>query len=148
MLSRDNLLRIISDILNPPLAEKQVVQGNGYDAIIEILGDVRNIEYPAFVLEGRDSGYFHIVEGAVDFSTQSIWIMGVLKRDDDEAALYEEMFLMAKKVINCLLHYKDDPCLAGWQPSRISYMKRYGGPNVRGWELVLNFNEDISLIDG
>lgn len=148
MLNRDNLLHIINDLINPDFGNKQVIMGNGYDAIIDILQNVRTVEYPAFILECRDSGYFHVVEGAVDFHSQSIWIMGVLERDEDEAALYEAMFQLAKKVISRLLKHRNDGCLSGWQPNRISYMKRYGGPNSRGWELILNFNEDISLIDG
>ena len=64
------------------------------------------------------------------------------------AALYEQMRQLSLRVLTKIL---DDfkagaPQLEGWNHNRTTYLKRYGGQNARGWELVLTFNDDISLL--
>ena len=59
----------------------------------------------------------------------------------------KQTFQLAVSVLKRLLHdFKAaEPEMAGWDHTRTSYMKRYGGQNARGWELVLTFKEDIPL---
>ncbi len=144
MLNQSLLNRILKEL--PEFTDNhQILEGDGYDAVIDLLGNLRSVKFPAVILESRSSGVISIVEGPLDRSTQSIWVMGQLGRDENEAALYDSMFELTKKVISKLLAYHDTPELHEWNHSRISYMKRYGGQNARGYEIILNFEENIGL---
>lgn len=131
-------------------AGSQIFEGDGYDAIMDILKSMRSVEFPAIVLESRSSGTIAIVEGPVDTYTQSLWVMGQLGRNEDEATLYRDMFCLCKEILARMLATKSsgEPELQGWHHDYISYMKRYGGPNTRGYELVITFKDDISLHNG
>lgn len=128
----------------------QLLEGNGLDAILELLTSMRSVSFPCVVLEGRSSGSWHLVEGPVDTFTQSLWVMGQLGRGEEEAALYDQMFLLAKKVLAKLLQDRKAGVeeLQEWDWQNISYMKRHGGQNARGWEIVLTFRENVSLLYG
>lgn len=150
MLSGDLINRILSGMPEIRSAGSQIFEGDGYDAIMDILKSLRSVEFPAIVLESRSSGTITIVEGPVDTYTQSLWVMGQLGRNEDEAALYRDMFCLCKEVLARMLAAKSsgEEGLQGWYHDYISYMKRYGGPNARGYELVLTFKDDISLYNG
>lgn len=150
MLSRDLINRILSGMPEIRSAGSQIFEGDGYDAIMDILKSMRSVEFPAIVLESRSSGTIAIVEGPVDTYTQSLWVMGQLGRNEDEAALYRDMFCLCKEILARMLAAKSsgEPELQGWHHDYISYMKRYGGPNTRGYELVIAFKDDISLYNG
>ena len=143
---RDSLAQMpeFSDIDN------QLLEGNGLDAILELLLQLRSVAFPCVVLEGRSSGSFQLIEGPVDTFTQSLWVMGQLSRGEEEAELYNQMFLLAKKVLAKLLQDKKSGIaeLKEWDIRQTSYMKRYGGQNARGWEIVLTFRENTSLLYG
>lgn len=141
----DVLFRNVDEFKNP---ETQVLEANGLDAILELLANLRSIEFPVAVLEGRSSGTVQLVEGPVDTFTESVWIMGQLGRDESEADLYEKTRRLSIQLLAGLLADARDgaPELAGWDWSRTSYMKRHGGQNARGWELVLTFKENFSLL--
>lgn len=129
-------------------AETQILEADGLDAILELLKALRSVEFPAVILEGRSSGTIQLVEGPLDTFTQSVWVMGQLGRDESEADLYEDTRRLAFRILAWLLDdfKKDIPELAGWDSSRTLYMKRYGGQNARGWEMVLTFKENIPLV--
>ena len=141
------LVAALDEFHNP---ETQVLEADGLDAILELLKTLRSVEFPAAILEGRSSGTIQLVEGPLDTFTQSVWVMGQFARDESEAALYDATFQLAVRVLTRLL---DDfkagvPELIGWEYQRTAYMKRYGGQNARGWELVLTFKENIPLTNG
>ena len=129
-------------------AETQVLEADGLDAIMELLKTLRSVEFPAVILEGRSSGTIQLVEGPLDTFTQSVWVMGQLGRDESEAELYENTRRLALRVLARMLDdFKENvPELNGWDYSRTLYMKRYGGQNARGWEMVLTFKENIPLV--
>ena len=131
MLNRDLINRILSGMPEIRSAGNQIFEGDGYDAIMDILKSLRSVEFPVIVLE-------------------SLWVMGQLGRNEDEAALYRDMFCLCKEVLARMLAAKSsgEPDLQGWYHDYISYMKRYGGPNARGYELVITFKDDISLHNG
>ena len=131
-------------------ADTQILEADGLDAILELLKSLRSVTFPAAILESRSSGAIQLVEGPLDTYTESIWIMGQFGRDESEADLYRSTFTLAKAVLAKLL---DDAkngasALEGWDWQRTTYMKRYGGQNARGWELVLTFRDNISLLMG
>lgn len=144
MLNINQLSKILTE-LDEFNSQTQILEGDGYDAVIDLLSNLRGVEFPAAVLESRSSGVINLVEGPVDNYSQSVWIMGQLGRNDSEAELYASMFNLAKKVIGKFLDHNQDDELREWDYSRISYMKRYGGQNARGYEILLNFKENIPL---
>lgn len=144
MLNINQLSKILTE-LDEFNSQTQILEGDGYDAVIDLLSNLRGVEFPAAVLESRSSGVINLVEGPVDNYSQSVWIMGQLGRNESEAELYASMFNLAKKVIGKFLDHNQDDELREWDYSRISYMKRYGGQNARGYEILLNFKENIPL---
>lgn len=127
----------------------QIREADGLDAILELVAQLRTVIFPAVILESRSSGSIQFVEGPLDTCTESIWIMDRLGRGEDEAALYRSTHTTAVNILKALLAAAKSgnyPALDGWDWSRISYMKRYGGPDARGWEIVLTFKENISLV--
>lgn len=150
MLNRDLINKILSDLPDISDAGRQVLEGDGYDAVIDILKSLRSLSFPVVILESRSSGTIDIIDGTLDTYTQSLWVMGQLGRNDDEAALYRNMFALCKKIITLMLAAKSSGKseLQEWNHNHISYMKRYGGPNSRGYELVFTFQDNISLYNG
>lgn len=128
--------------------EEQILEAEGMDAILELLVNARSVEFPAVVLETRASGTLQLVEGPLDTYTESLWVMEQLGRSDQEADMYDSALRLAKRILAHLLneYKKGEPRLEGWDFGRITYMKRAGGQNARGWELVLTFRDNISLL--
>ena len=71
--------------------ETQILQGNGYDGVIDILQSLRSVTFPCVILEAGGSGQVQNIEGPVDTYTQSLWVMDQLGRGEDEAAVYASM---------------------------------------------------------
>lgn len=141
----DALVGQVPEIQN----EEQVVEGDGMDAILDLLMNMRTVQFPAVVLESRSSGSIQLVEGPVDTYTESLWVMEQLGRSESEAEIYQEARMLALSVLRRLLdeYKKGEPQLMGWDSGRILYMKRAGGQNARGWEVVLTFHDNFSLLD-
>lgn len=129
--------------------DTQILEGSGYDGIISLLENLRTAEFPCVVLENGTTGTVQLVEGPVDTYTQSLWVMGQLGRSEEEAALYARMRELARKVAALLLAAAasgDSPEVAGLDWSRFTYMKRWGGQNARGYEIMFTFRENFSLL--
>lgn len=148
MLTTDYLRRTLTGLKEFRDADTQILQGNGFDGVIALLDDLRSVEFPCVVLEAGASGTVQVIEGPVDTFTQSVWVMGQLGRAEDEAELYAEMRILARKVAARLLEdfASRVPEVAGLQWQRYSYMQRWGGQNARGYELVFTFAEDFPLL--
>lgn len=135
----------LKDFTSP---DSQILEGNGYDGVIDILQNMRGVSYPCVILEAGGSGTIQFIEGPVDTFTQSLWVMGQLGRGEDEAALYSQMKALARKIAAKLLadgnRGAEEVASIDW--SRFSYMQRWGGPNARGYELVFTFKENFSLL--
>jgi len=145
MLTKDQFNEILSRLPEFQAApEKQLIEGSGFDGVIDLLSQVRTSVFPVAVLETRPSGSISLTQGAVDSSSQSIWVFGQQGREEDEPQLYAEIFRLVKKILAQILASSSE--LDGeiqWQ--RVTYQKRYGGPNARGYEISLLWQEDISL---
>jgi hypothetical protein len=150
MLSKDHIIELLKGTIAELKDDSHFLDGYGYDSIVSLLTNLRTVSFPAIILEGRGTGTINLVEGPVDRFSQSIWVMGRLGRDEDETALYDDMFkLMHRVLVKILAAAKNgDPQLAGWNWRSITYMKRYGGQDARGYEVVLTFEENISLVNG
>ena len=76
MLNRDLINKILSDLPDISDAGRQVLEGDGYDAVIDILKSLRSLSFPVVILESRSSGTIDIIDGTLDTYTQSLWVMG------------------------------------------------------------------------
>ena len=150
MLTSNYLLSSLSSLKDFVSPNSQILQGNGYDGVIDILQNMRGVVYPCVILEAGGSGSMQVIEGPVDTYTQSIWVMGVLGRGEaNEDALFKDMKALAMKVFAKLLMDKREgghPEVEELDHQRFTYMQRWGGPNARGYELVLTFRENLSLL--
>ena len=148
MLTNNYLLSSLSSLREFTSPGQQILQGNGYDGVIDILQNMRSVVYPCVILEAGGSGTVADVEGPVDTFTQSLWVMGQLGRGEDEAALFASMKTLAMKIVAKLMMdiTTGAPEVEGLDYQRFSYMQRYGGPNARGYELVLTFRQNFSLV--
>lgn len=130
-------------------SDTQLFEAQGLDTILELLTNLRSLEFPVAILEGRSNGAIQLdYDVPVDSFTQSVWIMGQFGRDESESDLYAETHALALRFMAKLIDMakNGEPALEGWDWRRTTYMKRYGGQNARGWELVLTFTENISLL--
>lgn len=150
MLSKDHIIELLKGAIAELKDDSHFLDGYGYDSIVALLTNLRSVSFPCIILEGRGTGTINLVEGPLDRFSQSLWIMGRLGRDEDEPALYDEMFRLMHRVLVVLLDAakKGDKELEGWNWNSMTYMKRYGGQEARGYEVVLNFAENISLVNG
>jgi hypothetical protein len=148
MLSRRYLSETLVGNVQGLLNDEQIIEAEGMDAILELLMNLRTVEFPAIILETRSTGTLQLVEGPVDTYTESIWVMDILGRGENEAELYRRTRKLAIDILRKLLddYKRGEAMLEGWDCGRILYMKRAGGQNARGWEIVLTFQDNISLL--
>ena len=149
MLSKTYLDSALVGAVAGITAADQILEANGLDAILELVTTLRSVSFPAVILEARSSGSIQLVEGPLDTYTESIWVMGQLGRGESEAQIYRDTMALMRLVLAKLLNDAKSglhPELDGWDWTRTTYMKRYGGQNARGWELVLTFKENFSLL--
>lgn len=137
---------VVPGFSNP---ETQLFEAQGLDTILELLTNLRSVEFPAAILEGRSNGIISLDNDVpLDSFTQSVWIMGQFGREESESDLYAETHALALRFMAKLIDMakNGEPALEGWDWRRTQYLKRYGGQNARGWELVLAFTENTSLL--
>lgn len=124
--------------------EKQVIESAaGYDGIVSLV-QTKGIT-PMVVLEHNSSGELSVRPGGFVRASQSIWVMKMVGRDDDRAAVQAGCFADMKRIVSVLLKHCYDPQLSGWQPESIPYGIRNAGPNFTGYEFTLQFDEDVDL---
>ena len=148
MLTNSFLRRVLGQLVSFTDPENQILEGNGYDGIQDILNGSRSIEWPCVILESGGSGTLQVVEGAVDTYTQSVWVMDRLGRTESEAEVYRKTKELSRQVAAMLLAEglgKGPPEAADIQWQQVTYMQRYGGPDARGYELIFTFKENISM---
>lgn len=129
--------------------DTQVLEAQSLDTILELLTNLRSVEFPCAILEGRSNGIISLDNDVpLDSFTQSVWIMGQFGREESESDLYAETHALALRFMAKLIDMakNGEPALEGWDWRRTQYLKRYGGQNARGWELVLAFTENTSLL--
>ena len=150
MLSRNLLVKLLRDLPWISDPDNQILEAQGFDTITALLTSFNRVKFPVVILEDRSSGSVQLVEGPVDFFTQSIWIMEQLGGEDNESEIYRHAFHLGQRhILPILLNARSHGMcreLNRWDFRRVSYMKRWGGPNARGWEFVLSFSEDFSLL--
>ena len=63
MLTNNYLLSSLSSLKDFVSPSTQILQGNGYDGVIDILQNMRGVTYPCVILESGGSGSVQVVEG-------------------------------------------------------------------------------------
>lgn len=148
MLTSDYIKEVLGRLQAFQNPETQILEGNGYDGVLDIIKNSRSIEYPCVILESGGSGTLQVIEGPVDTYSQSLWVMDRLGREESEALIYAKMKNLTRLVAAILLNdgltnERPESSSITWQ--QVSYMQRYGGPDVRGYEIIFTFKENISL---
>lgn len=125
--------------------EKQVVTGAGYNAIVEMVMN-RQQDFPCVVLEKQDGGIFSIQPGGFDKYPQSIWVLDRCASDENPEQYYASTKQLLKEVVASLSRNRDFYTdIENIDFSRMPYMKRQGGNELYGWEVILTTQEDIDL---
>lgn len=148
MLTSDYIKEVLGRLQAFQNPETQILEGNGYDGVLDIIKNSRSIEYPCVILESCGSGTLQVIEGPVDTYSQSLWVMDRLGREESEALIYAKMKNLTRLVAAILLNdglTNERPESSGITWQQVSYMQRYGGPDVRGYEIIFTFKENISL---
>lgn len=126
--------------------KKQVVTGAGYNAIIEMVMN-RQQYFPCIVLEEQDGGILSIQPGGFDKYPQSIWVLDRCASDENPEQYYTSTKELLKEVIASLSRnryiFQD---ITNLDFTRMPYMKRQGGNELYGWEVILTTQEDIDLL--
>lgn len=126
-------------------ATKQVVTGSGYNAIVELVMS-RQTDFPCIVLEDQDGGVLSISPGGFDRYTQSIWVVERVGAGEDPEPHYNSTKALLKKVIAALSRNRRRHAdLGAVDFTHMAYMKRDGGNEFAGWEIILTTEEDIDL---
>lgn len=125
--------------------EKQIVTGAGYNAIVEMVMN-RQQDFPCVVLEEQDGGILSIQPGGFDKYPQSIWVLDRCASDENPEQYYTSTKELLKEVISSLSRnryiFQD---ITNLDFTRMPYMKRQGGNELYGWEVILTTQEDIDL---
>lgn len=152
MITTTYLKKVLPELKEFEDADKfvnQFKEGDGYDEIVAILGNIRSIEFPCIVLEDRSSGTIgNLLAGPLDRTSIALWIMDQGDRDETEggSTIFKRTFSLALDIIKLFIRDKNvEPELAGWDIDHLAYNKRMGGPKCFGYELVLTFEENIDL---
>lgn len=148
MLTKEILSNILSsEGVTEIQSDAQIIEAEGLDAIMELLMNLRGLDDgPCLVLEGRSNGSIQLIDGPVDTYTESIWVMERVGRGETESEVYARTFTLMKKILRALVAKVNlQQGMEGWRWQRTTYMKRYGGPDARGWEMVLTFMDDQDI---
>lgn len=145
MILLSTLKSCVSSLTEITSATAQVVTGAGYNAIVELVMN-RQTDFPCIVLEDQDGGVLSIDPGGFDKYTQSIWVVERVGMGEDPETHYTSTKALLKKVIAALSrnrrNYAD---LRVVDFTHMAYMKRDGGNEFAGWEIVLTTEEDTNL---
>lgn len=143
MIQLSTLKTCLQDIISDP--ENQIVTGAGYNAIVEMVMN-RQEHFPCIVLEEQDGGILSIQPGGFDKYPQSIWVLDRCASDENPEQYYTSTKELLKKVIAALSRNRSSYTdIENIDFSRMPYMKRKGGNELYGWEVILTTQEDIDL---
>lgn len=145
MIHLDTIKLCCSDTIYFPDVDKQVITGAGYNAIIETVM-TRQQSFPCVILEEQDSGVLSIQPGGFDKYPQSLWILDRCASDENPELYYIKTKQILKDLISSILRHRDEhQDLVSIDFTRMPYMKRQGGNELYGWEIILTTEEDVDL---
>lgn len=145
MLSLQYLQSILQGKM-PAIAdvERQIIESAaGYDGIVALV-QTKGVS-PVIVLENSEVGEFSFRPGGFLKSSQSVWVMKMVGRDDNRRAVQDECMAMVKRILSVIAKHEKDAELMEWEFDRIPWGIRNAGANFTGYEFTLYFSEDTDL---
>jgi hypothetical protein len=144
------LLPELVEFANSERFPEQLFSVNGFDEATTVVEQLRDVQFPAVLIEETGNGYISYASGFCNHRTISIWVLqraAGLSAGRKEA--YAQMFDLAKKIL-CLLVRSNAGYNGGAGQfidfTRTAYIPR--GPvaqNVFGYEFILNVSEELNL---
>lgn len=124
--------------------DKQIIESaGGYDGIVSLL-QTKGAS-PMIVLEHSEVGEFNINPGGFVKTSQSIWVMKMVGRDDNRREVQDECFSMMQNIIKIFIRHHTDEYLDQWEWNSIPWGVRNAGANFTGYEFTMYFSEDFCL---
>lgn len=138
-----NILRgqMPNDITKP--ATQIIESPGGYDGIISLI-QTKGIS-PMVILEHSEMGEFSVRPGGFMKTSQSVWVMKMVGKEEDRRKVQDECLEMVKRIIGVFINHNEESELAEWEWDHIPYGVRNAGANFTGYEFTLHFSEDIDL---
>lgn len=152
MLTKEYISELIRQIPGFETTEmdidRKVLAVSGYDAAMTLLEGGRSVDYPALILEEKNSGILVVEYGGIDSFTQSFWVMVQIDERGgfDKYKASVRAFSLLKEVLRLLLRDKQAgvPESYSLETSSLPYFVR-NTALAAGYELMLTFNENINL---
>ena len=138
-----NILRgQLPNEINKP--DKQIIEAaGGYDGIVSLI-QTKGIS-PMVILENSEIGEFGFLPEGFLKSSQSIWVMKMVAKDEDRQRVQNECMKMVKRILSIMGKHEHDAELEEWEYDRIPWAVRNAGANFTGFEFTLYFSEDTDL---
>jgi hypothetical protein len=138
-----NILRgQLPNEINKP--DKQIIEAaGGYDGIVSLI-QTKGIS-PMVILENSEIGEFGFLPEGFLKSSQSIWVMKMVAKDEDRQRVQNECMKMVKRILSIMGKHEHDAELEEWEYDRIPWAVRNAGANFTGYEFTLYFSEDTDL---
>ena len=138
-----NILRgQLPNEINKP--DKQIIEAaGGYDGIVSLI-QTKGIS-PMVILENSEIGEFGFLPEGFLKSSQSIWVMKMVAKDEDRQRVQNECMKMVKRIISIMGKHEHDAELEEWENDRIPWAVRNAGANFTGYEFTLYFSENTDL---
>ncbi|MCR5037843.1 MAG: hypothetical protein K6A94_00690 [Bacteroidales bacterium] len=123
----------------------QIIESaGGYDGIVALV-QTKNLT-PVIILEDSEVGEFSFQDGGFLRSSQSIWVMKMVAKEENRNKIQNECFNMMKHILSILaVHDEDDECMKNWVWGSVPWGVRNAGANYTGYEFTLHFSEDTDL---
>lgn len=148
MISRNYLLTILPELVefsSEDEIEYQVLEADGYDGVVALLGNVRSIYFPVVVIEDRTIGNISTDSGPVDSYSIPLWVMVSNDSSKTKTEIFKTAFTLVLKILKLFMRDVDSVAdLTGWDFQRISYSKR-SGPDCSGYEILMTYRDNIDL---
>lgn len=125
-------------------SDKQIIEAaGGYDGIVSLI-QTKGIS-PMVILENSEIGEFGFLPEGFLKSSQSIWVMKMVAKDEDRQRVQNECMKMVKRILSIMGKHKHDAELEEWEYDRIPWAVRNAGANFTGYEFTLYFSENTDL---
>lgn len=130
-----------NDITKP---DTQIIEAaGGYDGIVSLI-QTKGVT-PVIILENSEVGEFGFLPGGFLRTSQSLWVMKMVAKDEDRQPVQNECMKMAKRILSIMAKHEHDDELEEWEYNSIPWGVRNGAANFTGYELTLHFSENTDL---
>lgn len=130
-----------NDITKP---DTQIIEAaGGYDGIVSLI-QTKGVS-PVIILENSEVGEFGFLPGGFLRTSQSLWVMKMVAKDEDRQRVQNECMKMAKRILSVMVKHEHDDELEEWEYNSIPWGVRNGAANFTGYELTLHFSENTDL---